>query len=397
MQSLFPFITDVPAGDEIVLDFYTWKEGPQAAAHDAQQEIHSIVNVADIPRAVRHIVVVVSGPGRDLGMAGLQHFTYEPSDQGYREVELLRGIHPMMGERLHLWRLKNFKIERLPSVEDVYVLHAVAIENPKDERLFAVAEVRDLTPIRDHADRIVQLPHLERMFGEATAAIRSFQSKRSAKARLHWNRIFLYVWPTLSLKPEEVNNIIHKLAPAADGLGLEQVVVRARIPNPRTGELRDTIMRISAPGDTGLLMTFRPAAKLQPMKPLTAYDQKVVKMRQRGLLYPYEIVKMLTPKPDDTRADFPPGDFVEHDLNAQRRTEACRSPLRRKYCKHHRRRHSHLYRQVSGGHGSGHVAWGSEQGLGRPCRTGMSSHSRCTGSGCGNAGTSGVVHSVGRR
>ena len=62
-------------------------------------------------------------------------------------------------------------------------------------------------------------------------------------------------------------------------------------------------------------MTFRPAAKLQPMKPLAAYDQKVVKMRQRGMLYPYEIVKMLTPTRDETRADFPPGDFVEHDLD----------------------------------------------------------------------------------
>jgi len=85
-------------------------------------------------------------------------------------------------------------------------------------------------------------------------------------------------------------------------------------------------MRISAPGDAGLLMTFRPAAKLQPMKPLTEYDQKVVKMRQRGLLYPYEIVKMLTPKPDDTRADFPPGEFVEYDLDAEGRLEPVDRP-----------------------------------------------------------------------
>ena len=55
----------------------------------------------------------------------------------------------MMGKRLHLWRLNNFKIERLPSVEDVYLLHAVARDNPKDERLFACAEVRDVTPVRD--------------------------------------------------------------------------------------------------------------------------------------------------------------------------------------------------------------------------------------------------------
>ena len=39
-------------------------------------------------------------------------------------------------------------------------------------------------------------------------------------------------------------------------------------------------------------------------------------MRQRGLIYPYEIIKMLTPAPQDTRAEFPPGDFVEHDLDA---------------------------------------------------------------------------------
>ena len=42
-------------------------------------------------------------------------------------------------------------------------------------------------------------------------------------------------------------------------------------------------------------------------------------MRQRGLLYPYEIVKMLTPAPDDARGEFPPGEFVEHDLDADGR------------------------------------------------------------------------------
>ena len=42
-------------------------------------------------------------------------------------------------------------------------------------------------------------------------------------------------------------------------------------------------------------------------------------MRQRGLIYPYEIIRMLTPAPTDTRAEFPPGDFVEHDLDADNR------------------------------------------------------------------------------
>ena len=151
----------------------------------------------------------------------------------------------MMAERLHLWRLKNFTVERLPSVEDVYLLHAKANDNAKDERLFAVAEVRDLTPVRDETGRIVQLPHLERMFAEAVAGMRLFQSHRAAHQRLHWNRIFLYVWPPLDFERDELIDIVHRLAPSTDGLGLEQVVVRASIPNPETGELRDMVVRIS--------------------------------------------------------------------------------------------------------------------------------------------------------
>jgi len=68
-----------------------------------------------------------------------------------------------------------------------------------------------------------------------------------------------------------------------------------------------------------LLVTFRPASKLQPMKPLSAYDQKVVKMRQRGMLYPYEIVKLLTPSAQDTRSEFPAGEFIELDLDSANR------------------------------------------------------------------------------
>jgi acetyl-CoA carboxylase carboxyltransferase component len=221
----------------------------------------------------------------------------------------------MMAKRLHFWRLENFNIKRLPSVEDVYLLHAVARENPKDERLFACAEVRDLTPVRDPEGRVIELPTVERMFTEAAAAIRLVQSRRPPRERLYWNRILLYLWQPLDVTPDELNDIVRKLAPATEGLGLEQVVVRARIPNRSTGELRDMVVRISSPGGAGLLMTLRPAANLQPLKPLSAYTQKVVRMRQRGLVYPYEIIRMLTPAPEDTRADFPPGDFVEYDLN----------------------------------------------------------------------------------
>src|SRR5205807_6599300 len=282
-----------------------------------EADLHRTFNNLRFVRPIRRIAAAVAAQGSGQGLSGMQHFTYRPIGSAYAEEKFYRGLHPMMGKRLHLWRLSNFNIERLPTVEDVYLLHAVARENPKDERLFACAEVRDVTPVRDETGRVVQLPHLERMLAEAFASIRLFQSRRRAQERLHWNRIFLYVWPPLTLGRDELRDIVHRLAPATEGLGLEQVVVRTRIPNPATGELRDMVIRISSPGATGMLITFRPADKLQPLKPLAEYEQKVVRMRQRGLIYPYEIIRMLTPSPESTGAEFPPGEFVEHDLDAE--------------------------------------------------------------------------------
>ena len=315
-RSMFPMIAEVPANHEVVLDFYVSHSGVLADQEATQQEIHATLSHAGFPRLIDRIAVAVTGSGPSQTTGGTQHFTYRPSGNGYEEERFYRGIHPMMAKRLHLWRLSNFKIERLPSVEDVYLIHAIARDNPKDERLFACAEVRDVTPVRDETGRITQLPHLERMLTEAMASIRLYQSRRPANQRLYWNRILLYVWPPLNLDQDELRAIVHRLLPATEGLGLEQVAIRARIPNPATGELRDMIVRISSPGGSGVLITFRPADKLQPIKPLVEYNQKVVRMRQRGLIYPYEIIKMLTPPPEDARADFPPGDFVEHDLDA---------------------------------------------------------------------------------
>jgi acetyl/propionyl-CoA carboxylase alpha subunit/acetyl-CoA carboxylase carboxyltransferase component len=318
-RAIFPLLEEVPEDHDIVIDFYTWSSDRPADPETTQQELHALLNSAGFPRPARRILVAIAGPAGGHGMSAIQHFTFRPTGGALAEDRILRGLHPMMAKRLHLWRLKNFKLERLPSVEDVYLYRGVAHDNPKDERLLACVEVRDLTPVRDEQGRIVQLPHLERMFTEALAGIRLFQSRRSPQERLHWNRILLYVWPALNLKPDEIHDIVQKLAPSTEGLGLEQVVVCARVPNPATGELREMVIRISIPAGAGFLITFRPTSDLQPIKPLTEYNQKVIRMRRRGLLYPYEIVKMLTPDREDMRAEFPPGDFIEHDLNVEGR------------------------------------------------------------------------------
>ena len=325
-RALFPMIAEIPTDHDVLVDFYVSHSARLGDPEAMQQEVRSLLNQVGFPRLIRRIVATVASSSHGQGVADTQHFTYRPNGDTYEEEKFYRGIHPMLAKRLHLWRLGNFKIDRLPSVEDVYLIHAVARDNPKDERLFACAEVRDVTPVRNEKGRIVQLPHLERMLTEAMAGIRLFQSRRPAHQRLYWNRILLNVWPPLTLGRDELRDLVRKLSPAIEGLGLDQVVVRAPIPNPATGELRDMVVRISSPGGSGMLITFRPADQLQPIRPLTEYDQKVVRMRQRGLIYPYEIIKMLTPAPEHTRAEFPAGDFVEHDLDSEGRLVAVDRP-----------------------------------------------------------------------
>ena len=72
----------------------------------------------------------------------------------------------MLAKRLDLERLCRFALTRLDSAEDVYLFHGVARDNPKDERLFVLAEVRDLTPVPTRRGRSVGFPLLERILTE---------------------------------------------------------------------------------------------------------------------------------------------------------------------------------------------------------------------------------------
>ena len=65
------------------------------------------------------------------------------------EDDLVRGVHPMVGRRLNLWRLRNFDVTRVEAPEDVLLYECVAKENPQDRRLVALAQVRQLAVVRD--------------------------------------------------------------------------------------------------------------------------------------------------------------------------------------------------------------------------------------------------------
>jgi acetyl-CoA carboxylase carboxyltransferase component len=123
------------------------------------------------------------------------------------------------------------------------------------------------------------------------------------------------VWPPLALEPDEIHAIGNRMSPATEDLGMEKTVVRARVIDPRTARPRDSVLHFTNTlGGGVLLMRFDTPAD-RPIQPLTEYRQKVVQMRRRGLVYPYEIVAMLAPPADGPATAMPPGTFVEHDLD----------------------------------------------------------------------------------
>ncbi|MDJ0751662.1 MAG: carboxyl transferase domain-containing protein [Woeseiaceae bacterium] len=312
-------LRDTPLDNAIALDFYIHREQAEESEEDTLEYVRQTLDAIPFPRAIRRIVTSVRIPGAGLGMTGQRYFTWRPSDSGYWEENSYRGIHPMMAKRLHLWRFENFNLERLPSFEDVYLFRATGKENPADERLFAVAEVRDLTAVRDDDGRLVALPYLEHMFQQALAGIRVFQSHRPVRQRLLWNRVLLYVWPPMDLTISERSRMIRKLLPATRGLGLELVRLRGLMARRHGEEPRDTIAQISNPSGHGPTIEL-----LEPrehaMRPLSPYRQKVLKMRQRGLMYPYEVIRVLTPDRDH-ESKLPEGNFVEYDLADSGRLE----------------------------------------------------------------------------
>ncbi|HEX6862851.1 MAG TPA: carboxyl transferase domain-containing protein, partial [Thermoanaerobaculia bacterium] len=293
-------------GRELAVDLYAWRPG-ELREEETAAEIAAWLAQPDFPRDLRRVAVCVTRPEH------MRCFTFRSREGEYAEDELTRGLHPMIAQRLELWRLRAFRLERLLTPEGVLLFRGVAHENPRDERLFAIAEVRDLTPVRDASGRVVELPQLERTLMEALAGIRRFQSRRAPNERLHWNRVLLYLWPAVDLRPDEINGLVHRLAPRTEGLGLEKVVIRSRIPDRQTGELSDWVLEISNPG-TGMVLRFRRPAET-PLKPLREYAQQVVELRKRGLVHPFDVVRMLAPPRQDAQGVLPAGDFVEHDLD----------------------------------------------------------------------------------
>ncbi|MFP6654395.1 MAG: biotin/lipoyl-containing protein, partial [Myxococcota bacterium] len=237
-------------------------------------------------------------------------------------------LHPETAERIDLNRYRAFDHERLQSEEGTYAFHGRARDNPGDERVFVLADARDRSP-EPGRELHHHLATFERVFNRAARRLRTILQTHDPRRRLQWNRIAIFVAPPIFLDPEVASDIARRLAPATRHLGLEKVLVRLNRLD-RENPDQPAVPCELVISDTGeqLEVAWRDAHH-SALAPTQEYQRKVVAARRRRLIYPYEIVKMLTSEsPDGARAD---GTFEEFDLDEKSATPKATSVGERPY------------------------------------------------------------------
>jgi acetyl/propionyl-CoA carboxylase alpha subunit/acetyl-CoA carboxylase carboxyltransferase component len=284
----------------LVVDLYLSTQGTPADPDRVATELGDVLTgVPTLVEGRRVTVTICDHTGAHV------QFTFRPSQGRMVEERVIRGMHPLIGQRFDLWRLRNFTGTQLPATEDTYLFHLAAVDNPADERLVAYAEIHDVTPLRDASGKVVAFPAAERKLAACLESIRTGQAERGSARRLDANRIVLYVWPPVDIPLHELGGFARASAPMTVGAGLEEIMLL----------VRQAAKPDEEPAEVAVVFSYRPGAGVgvvvtkpptEPLAPLDEYTQKVRRSRARGTVYPYEIVPMLTGAG---------GTFIEHDLD----------------------------------------------------------------------------------
>jgi acetyl/propionyl-CoA carboxylase alpha subunit/acetyl-CoA carboxylase carboxyltransferase component len=288
--------------EEAVLDLYLHWSDPPESADDTSERLRTLVATLPVARDVRRICVALcSGGDRPVG-----YYVFRPGRDGeVVEDDLTRGVHPMVGRRLDLWRLRNFHVTRIEAPEDVLLYECVARENPTDRRLVALAQVRQMSVVRDEAGTVTALPHAERAVENCLEAIRRARVARgTAGAKLDMNHVWVHVWPVVDVDEAGLTALGAKISPLTDGAGIQEVLAQGRVAVPGGDPLPVAVRFGAQPGAGVVSSVEEPPTEL--LQPLDDYASKVVRSRRRGLVYPYELSAVLT---------GPGGSLVEYDLD----------------------------------------------------------------------------------
>ena len=296
-----------------VIDLVVHRDRRGVEPEDVRQTVADALEAAPEPARARleRLCLIVA---TERGI--VPHYTFVPDERGvFAERRRLRDLHPEMEERLELWRLDEFELVRQASHDRLVVFQATARSNPRDERIVVISEVRDV-PLGEVLDSApAALLAFEQAFMEATRAVREIQWRRARRARYVNNRIVLNVRPAVTVRRDQVMQIADRLIRYTGGLGLERVVVRARMKEGPA--FSDVEMRFTNPTGHGLQVRVTAPSPL-PVPAATGHELKARRARAMGVAYPYEVIEMLVGRTDGPGGQaFGGGSFVEHDLHPE--------------------------------------------------------------------------------
>lgn len=98
----------------------------------------------------------------------------------------------------------------------------------------------------------------------------------------------------------ELQGIADRVLPTTAGAGLEEILIIGRRPDEKTGELVKTAIHLSFDAAGNAVVEYDIPIR-EPVEPIDAYRQKVLRAAAAATSAPYELVDLL-------------GDFTEHDL-----------------------------------------------------------------------------------
>ena len=286
-----------------VADVYlTWANAP-ALAEERSAALSAALVASGIADDVRRITVAVTVTG-PYGQR-IQYFTFRrrmATGAGeFVEDTLVRGVHPLVGRRLHLWRLQNFHVTRVadpaaaraagPVPDGVLLYHCVAKDNADDRRLVALAQVHRFEVARGADGQITEIEDAQTVLAACADAIgRARQDLDPAGKRLDSNRVWLDIRPVVDVVPEDLAAWQRITVPQAAQAGIDEVLVQGRLPGADDA-LRYVVTRFCyEPGESIAVSVEGP-----PTRPLAArsdYEQKVLGARRRNTVYPYELVRL---------------------------------------------------------------------------------------------------------
>ncbi|HEU5385066.1 MAG TPA: carboxyl transferase domain-containing protein [Streptosporangiaceae bacterium] len=299
-----------------VADLYlTWTRAP-ATAEERSARLREALVLTGIAAHVRRIVVGVTS-GNQVHPP-IEYFTFRrriaTGTGEFAEDTLVRGVHPLVAWRLHLWRLQHFHVTQVagpasdraadPGPIDVLLYHCLAKDNAADQRLVALAQVHRFEATRGADGRITGIEDAEAVLAACVDAVGRVRHDLDPAGQ--WpdlNHVWLDIRPVVNVGPEDLAAWQRAAAPLVAQAGIHEVLLQGRLADA-DGALRRVVTRLCfEPGESVAVSVEE--APTRPLAPLTDYDQKVLRARRRGTVYPYELVRLLT---------SPCGEFTELEL-----------------------------------------------------------------------------------